>query len=149
MLDAVDGQVARWTGTASRLGATFDQETDALLLIVLSIYVARSVGVWVLAIGGMRYAFLVAGWVLPWLRGPLPSSLWGKTVAAVQGIVLLVATAEVLPRPATVITLALSLGLLVESFSQSVVWLWRHRAAELPAFRWPSPTERWSDRVRS
>lgn len=154
LLDAVDGRIARRTGTTSRFGALFDQETDAFLLVVLSVYVARSLGGWVLAIGALRYAFLAAGWLLPWLRGPLPSSLWGKTIAAVQGVVLLVAAAGVLPRPATVILVTLSLVVLVGSFSHSVIWLWRHRAAPVPpapvpVAPAPAPVVRWGERVPS
>ena len=39
-LDAVDGWVARRTRTASALGARFDGEVDAFLILVLSVYVA-------------------------------------------------------------------------------------------------------------
>ena len=63
-LDALDGWVARRTRTG-KLGAKFDGEVDAFLILVLSVYVARSVGPWVLAIGAARYAFLAAGWPLP------------------------------------------------------------------------------------
>jgi phosphatidylglycerophosphate synthase len=128
-LDALDGHVARRTGSVSRLGAVFDQEIDAFLLLVLSVYVAEWLGAWVLAIGLMRYAFMVAGRLLPWLRGPLPPSFWGKTVAAIQGVVLLVAAADVLPRPLTVSVVVVALALLLQSFGQSVVFLWRHRCA--------------------
>ena len=51
VLDAVDGQVARRTGTANPLGARFDSEVDAWLILVLSVAVARDYGGWVLAIG--------------------------------------------------------------------------------------------------
>ena len=96
-LDAVDGWVARRSGTASALGARFDGEVDAFLILVLSVYVARSAGAWVLAIGAARYAFLAAGWLLPWMREPLPPRYWRKVVAATQGIVLTIAAADVLP----------------------------------------------------
>ena len=42
-LDGVDGWVARRNGT-SALGARFDGEVDAFLILVLSVYVARSTG---------------------------------------------------------------------------------------------------------
>ena len=42
VLDGVDGQVARRTGTVSALGARFDMEVDAFLMLVLSVYVASS-----------------------------------------------------------------------------------------------------------
>ncbi|SCG43366.1 CDP-alcohol phosphatidyltransferase family protein [Micromonospora coxensis] len=135
-LDAVDGWVARRTGTASALGARFDMEVDAFLILVLSLHVAPVVGPWVLAIGGMRYAFVAASWVLPWMRGTLPPRYWRKVVAAAQGVFLLTAVADVLPRPATAVLVAVSLALLVESFGHDVGWLWWHRpsrAATLPA----------------
>ncbi|GFJ94980.1 CDP-alcohol phosphatidyltransferase family protein [Phytohabitans rumicis] len=71
-LDAVDGQVARRTGSTSVLGARFDMEVDAVLIMVLSVVVAGSLGPWVLAIGAFRYVFVAAAWALPWLRGSLP-----------------------------------------------------------------------------
>jgi hypothetical protein len=92
-------------------------------------------GGWVLAIGGMRYAFVAATWVLPWMRAAaLPPRFWRKVVAATQGVVLVSATANVLPRPLVAVALAASLVLLVESFGRDVRWLWRHRAAQ-PALR--------------
>ena len=39
-LDAVDGWVARRTRTTARLGARFDAEVDAFLILILSVYVA-------------------------------------------------------------------------------------------------------------
>jgi phosphatidylglycerophosphate synthase len=129
-LDAVDGWVARRTGTASALGARFDMEVDAFLILVLSVHVARPVGGWVLAIGAMRYAYVAAGWILPWLRGSLPPRYWRKVVAATQGIVLVVATAGVLPPPVLLAALAASLTLLIESFGRDVGWLWHHRPIE-------------------
>jgi phosphatidylglycerophosphate synthase len=125
VLDAVDGWVARRTGTASPLGARFDGEVDAFLILVLSVYVSRSIGPWVLAIGAARYVFLAAGWLLPWLRAPLPPRYWRKTVAATQGITLTVAAADVLPRRGTEAVLVVALGLLTESFGRDVWWLRR------------------------
>ena len=127
VLDAVDGQVARRTGTASGLGARFDMEVDAFLILVLSIYVAHSMGAWVLAIGAMRYAFVAVGWLVRWLRGSLPPRLWRKFVAAVQGIVLTAAASEVLPTAVRVVAVAVALALLVESFGRDIWWLFRHR----------------------
>ncbi len=128
-LDAVDGRVARRKGTTSALGARFDGEVDAFLILVLSVYVARSAGAWVLAIGAARYAFLAAGWVLPWMREPLPPRYWRKVVAATQGIVLTIAAADVLPPALTEATLVAALALLAESFGRDVWWLRSHRRA--------------------
>ena len=97
VLDAVDGRVARRTYTISAFGARFDMEVDAFLIMVLSVYVARESGWWVLAMGLARYVFVAAGWVLPWLRGPLPPRQWARVVAAIVGVVLTVAAADILP----------------------------------------------------
>jgi phosphatidylglycerophosphate synthase len=131
VLDAVDGWVARHTGTVSQLGARFDGEVDAFLILVLSVYVSNSIGPWVLAIGAARYLFLVAGWLLPWMRAQLPQRYWRKTVAAIQGITLTAAAADVLPRRGTEAVLVVALGLLTESFGRDVWWLRRESARSL------------------
>jgi phosphatidylglycerophosphate synthase len=133
LLDAVDGKVARYTRTVSALGARFDMEVDAFLVLVLSVHVAVVVSPCALVIGGMRYAFVVASWLMPWLSGALPTRYSAKVVAALQGVVLVVAAALVLPRlVATALVLA-ALGSLLWSFAQSVAWLWRARAVHAPA----------------
>jgi phosphatidylglycerophosphate synthase len=130
VLDAVDGRVARRTGTATPLGARFDAEADAWLILVLSVAVARDYGGWVLAIGAARYALLVAGWVLPWLAAPLPPRYWGKVVAAVTGIALTVAISGLLPRAIGMAAVGVALLLLVETFGRAVGWLYRTGAGE-------------------
>ena len=128
-LDAVDGWVARRTDSITELGARFDMEVDAFLLLVLSAFVAQLLGPWVLAIGLMRYAFVVAGWMLPWMRGQLPPRYWRKVVTAVQGIALALAASGLAPTLAGV-AVAIALALLVESFGRDVIWLaLRHRSA--------------------
>ncbi|WP_414637120.1 CDP-alcohol phosphatidyltransferase family protein [Actinophytocola sp.] len=126
LLDGVDGQVARRTGTASELGARFDMEVDAFLILVLSAFVAGQFGLWVLAIGLMRYAFIAAGWIVPWLRVPIPPSMAAKVVAAAQGAVLIVAAASLMPPVIMAGIVAGALAALVWSFGRSVLWLYRH-----------------------
>ena len=132
LLDAVDGRVARRTGTVTVLGARFDMEVDAFLMLVLSCYVARSVGPCVLLIGLARYVFVMAGWLWPWLREPTPPRQWCKVVAAIQGVVLTVAAAGILPDLATAAALAGALLLLAESFGRQAWWLARHRSRTTP-----------------
>ena len=121
-LDAVDGWIARRTGTTTDLGSRFDMEVDAFLLLVLSAFVAPILGPWVLAIGLMRYVFVAAGWMLPWLRLQLPPRYWRKVVTAVQGIALTLAASGLAPDVAGVVV-GVALLLLVESFGRDVVWL--------------------------
>jgi phosphatidylglycerophosphate synthase len=130
-LDAVDGRVARRSGTTSALGARFDMEVDSFLVLVLSVHVAVLLGPWVLVIGGMRYAFVAASRALPWLRSELPPRYSAKVVAALQGIVLVLAASDVLPRPLVAALVAAALAALVWSFGRDVLWLRRH--ADRPA----------------
>jgi phosphatidylglycerophosphate synthase len=129
LLDAVDGPVARRTGSVSALGARFDMEVDAVLILVLSVDVLPVVGGWVLTIGLARYALGAAALSLPWLRRPIPASRWRKGVAAIQGVALTVVAAGLLPVPAAVLLLAGAGLLLAESFLSQVWWLVRHEAA--------------------
>lgn len=135
-LDAVDGRVARATHTESAFGGRFDGEADAFLLLVLSVHVAQAYGAWVLTIGLARYAFWAAGWRYPWFRRRLPARPWSRVVAGVQGVVLVVAAAHVLPDAATYVALLAALALLAESFGRDVLWLVAHRRdplGDLPA----------------
>jgi phosphatidylglycerophosphate synthase len=139
VLDGVDGKVARRTGTSTALGARFDMEVDAFLILVLSVYVSTQVGPWVLLIGGMRYAFVAAARLAPWLNGPLPPSVARKTVAALQGICLLLAGSHLLPYAADFGIVLLALGSLLWSFGRDVLGLWRTSrvARRVPVARMP------------
>ncbi|WP_256794821.1 CDP-alcohol phosphatidyltransferase family protein [Terrabacter sp. Ter38] len=132
LLDAVDGRVARRTGTVHPLGARFDMETDAFLILVLSVAVARDLGWWVLGVGVARYLLLLvalaARWA-PWLRGQVPGRLWRKAIAAYQGIVLTVAAAGIVPAVAASVAVAAGLALLVLSFGTEVLTLRRMAAS--------------------
>jgi hypothetical protein len=59
-------------------------------------------------------------------------------VAATQGVVLTFAAADFVPRSVTDAALAVSLGLLAESFGREMWWLWRHaHPGTAPAARSP------------
>ena len=137
LLDAVDGWVARRTGSASPLGARFDMEVDAFLLLVLGAFDARTLGGWVLAIGLMRYAYVALGWPFPWLQSTVPPRYWRKVVTAVCGIALTLGATGLAPQPVAIAAIALALILLIESFGRDVIWQFRNRAAS--AARPPRP----------
>ena len=126
-LDAVDGQVARRTRTTSAFGARFDMEADSVFVLILSLFVASSLGWWVAAIGLFRYAFVAASWAWPWLCGSLPPRMIRKVVAALQGAVLVVASAGLLPPGPAQLFVALALGCLTWSFGSDITWLWSRR----------------------
>src|SRR4030095_517506 len=93
LLDGVDGRVARARREAVWFGSRFDGETDAALLVVLSVAVAGLgiAGWWVLAIPAMRYGYVAASLVVPALRTPLPYRYSGKVIAVFQALALLAA----------------------------------------------------------
>ncbi len=130
-LDLADGWLARRTGLASAFGARFDMEVDALLILVLSTLVWRHglTGPWVLASGLMRYAFVAAALVLPWMNLALPPSRRRQAVCVVQIAALIMALAPITPPPAALALAAGSLALLTWSFWVDVAWLARVRVA--------------------
>jgi phosphatidylglycerophosphate synthase len=130
-LDGLDGKLARSTGLGSAYGARFDMETDSGLVLAMSILAVQhgKAGIWVLAIGLMRYAFAAAGKVLPWLAGPLTPTARGKTVAVVQMGVLSFVLAPFVPAWLSNAAAAIALALLVWSFAVDIGRLWRARAS--------------------
>ena len=129
VLDLVDGRVARLTRSVTALGARFDMETDAFLILVLSVAAGPVVGWWVLGIGFARYALLLAEGVWPWLRVPVPRRQWRKVVAAVQGVTLAFVVSGLVPTVAASGLVLVALGLLAESFGSDVIWLSRRQQA--------------------
>jgi phosphatidylglycerophosphate synthase len=130
-LDGVDGHFARRSGMSSAFGARFDMEVDALLILVLSVLVWRfgKAGVWVVASGLMRYAFVAAAWVWPWFDRALPSSRRRQTVCVIQIVGLICALGPPSAPPVSNVIAAASLAALTWSFWVDVRWLWDRRAA--------------------
>ena len=125
-LDGVDGWLARRTGTTSEFGARFDMETDAALILVLSLLVWQTgkAGPWVLLCGLMRYLFVAAGYLLPWMAAPLSPTWRGKTVAVLQFLGLGIALAPPLLPPASRLVAAATVGALCWSFAVDIRRLW-------------------------
>jgi phosphatidylglycerophosphate synthase len=126
-LDGVDGRVARARGEASAFGARFDVETDAAMLVVLSVAVAALgiAGWWVMAIGALRYGYVATSLVVPALRTPLPYRYSGKVVAVFQALALLAALTFRLAHGEHWLSntlLLLALVSLCWSFGRSVIW---------------------------
>jgi len=126
-LDGVDGALARHRDEAGTFGARFDMETDALLILVLAALVWQQgkAGAWILTAGLLRYLFVAAGWLIPWLAAPLTPTIRGKAAAVVQMVTL--AIILVLPSTLAWTAAALSLAVLVWSFAIDVRRLWRAR----------------------
>ena len=135
-LDGIDGPIARRTGMASPFGARFDMETDALTVLMLSLLVAAEgrVGPWVLASGALRYLYVAAGWIWPWLARPVPPSVARQLVCVLQIAGLLAALLPILAPPWPSAIAAAALALLIWSFGRDVIGLMRDKGmAESPA----------------
>ncbi|MCO5760077.1 MAG: CDP-alcohol phosphatidyltransferase family protein, partial [Chromatiaceae bacterium] len=127
LLDGVDGQLARRLGWASPLGARLDMEVDALLIagLALLLWTLDRAGPWVLAAGALRYLFVAASVIWPWLGRPLPPSKRRQTVCVIQILTLILALVPLLPRTWASLVAAIGLGFLVWSFSLDIGWLAR------------------------
>ncbi|QCI99442.1 CDP-alcohol phosphatidyltransferase family protein [Agrobacterium larrymoorei] len=130
-LDGIDGYLARRYRQESELGARFDMEVDAFLILILSVAAAMldKAGAWVLLIGLMRYLFVAAGWFLPVLNGELPSSLRRKFVCVVQVATLCLILVPAVSVPLSSTLAAISLMLLATSFAIDIAYLLRKRVA--------------------
>jgi len=116
-LDLVDGWLARRFGDASAFGAHFDMETDALLVLIvtLRLWLAQQYPPWVLISGGLRYAYVLWLWAWP---GPAAAREAPRSRLARSAFTLLMlglCLGLVLPGFAG--QLAVALGTLVVSFS--------------------------------
>ena len=127
VLDGADGWIARRTGTATALGARFDMETDALMILVLSLLVWRygKAGAWVLIGGVMRYAFGAAQMLLPWMNRPLSPTWRAKAVKVAHDVGLCVALAPVVPWPLSAVAVGGTTAALTWSFAVDVRRLYR------------------------
>ena len=135
LLDGVDGWLARRTDLASRFGARFDMEIDALLILALSVLAWRhdKAGVWVVASGLLRYLFVAGGaiapWLrAPWLRAPLPPSRRRQAVCVIQIAALTVVLLPAIEPPLSAAVAGAALVVLAWSFLIDIVWLWRQPA---------------------
>lgn len=128
-MDGLDGFLARRSGLVSAFGARFDMEVDAALALVLALHViaGTAVGAEVLVLGLIRYVFVLASWVLPWLQGALPVRRWRKAICVIQIAALIVLQTPLLSPGQGIVLARIAALLLVGSFAVDIRWLWRHR----------------------
>jgi phosphatidylglycerophosphate synthase len=130
-LDGVDGWLARASGLVSGFGARFDMEVDSVFALILALVVWQSgkVGDWVLLLGAMRYLYVLAACVWPWLDAPIRRGVMRrKTVCVIQIAALVVLIVPVVVPPVSVAVAAVATLLLLWSFATDVVWLYRGTA---------------------
>jgi phosphatidylglycerophosphate synthase len=124
-LDGIDGWLARRSATASRFGARFDMEVDAVLILVLAsaAWLTGKAGMWVLLLGLMRYAFVAASAPWPWLARDLPPSTRRKAICVLQVAVLAMLLLPSVVPPVSGLMAAAALGALAWSFAVDIRWL--------------------------
>lgn len=129
VLDGVDGWLARRHGLASAFGARFDMETDAAMALVLALHVwlAGIAGPAILLLGTMRYAFVAAFAVAPWLAAPLPDRFGRKVACVVQIAALIALLIPGLPAGVAAGIAWPATAALAWSFGRDILWLWRNR----------------------
>lgn len=125
LLDGLDGWLARKNGQTSSFGTKFDMEVDSLFAIVLSLLAWQSdkVGWWVLLLGLPRPLFIVAAWLEPRLKAPLPDSMLRKTICVIQIAVLILLLAPVINPLTSQLLAGMVLVLLAGSFWRDTKWL--------------------------
>lgn len=127
MMDGVDGWMARRTRMESAFGARFDMEIDALLILALALLAWRhgKAGAWVVVSGLLRYAFVAAGWLMPWLERPLFPSVRRQTICVIEVAGLMLVMAPAVTPPLSGLVAAVALVMLSYSFLVDTLWLWR------------------------
>jgi phosphatidylglycerophosphate synthase len=131
VLDGVDGWLARRTRMQSAFGARFDVESDSLHVLVMSglVWQFDRAGVWVWIGGLLRYVFVVAGWLLPWMARPLRPRRRARVIAIFHMVALTVALAPFVPASLGTLAIAITLAILSWSFAVDIRRLWRGEGA--------------------
>jgi len=129
LADGLDGWLARRTGLASVLGARFDMETDAALILALALLAAllTPVGAWIILSGCLRYLFVTAMFLWPWLAAPLPPRPNRRRQCVVQAGSLVLLLIPAWTDPLSDWIGAAGLATALWSFAVDSLWLYRHR----------------------
>ena len=126
LLDLLDGWLARVRGDASIFGAHFDMETDAILVLVvtLRLWLVEGYPAWVLIAGLLRYAFVIALWLFPGTGREAPRSLFARYAF----LILMLSLLGALLVHGEYGTWCIGLGTLVVSFSFARSFYFSHSA---------------------
>ncbi|GAA5168666.1 CDP-alcohol phosphatidyltransferase family protein [Ornithinimicrobium tianjinense] len=120
--DALDGYVARRTGSVTEHGARLDSGVDGALVLVVAVALAP-VAPWAL-VGGLLYPvfLLVQVWRRRWRR-TLPFRAARRLAGGTLTGTLVIAAAPFWPEPAVQVAVAAAVAWVVWSFAVDVRWL--------------------------
>lgn len=132
VFDGVDGWLARQRGESSAFGAQFDMETDSHIVLLTCVYLVVRLGYapWTLAIGAMRYLYVVARWLSGVREVRERRSSWTRIVYSFVVVSLAFACAGAFRTLAEPLVAAGFLAL-VWSFTPDFMELVRARSREL------------------
>ena len=118
-MDAVDGWLARRTNSASELGARFDMEVDALLVLVLvfELWLREQAGAWVLTGGLLRYVYTLSFALVEPRVLPVARSRFGRYSFGV--VVLMLLASLIAPAPIGELVAAAGTLLVTLSYGRS------------------------------
>lgn len=125
-LDLLDGHLARRADRVTRFGGHFDEETDALLMLVLAVALAP-LAPWALAIGLAHYAFLLLRLTSPVWRAGLAPRASRKVMAATAGGILVWSVLPWIPAWLAQLALVVGVGVTAYSFGRDLWAMARSR----------------------
>ncbi len=129
LLDWFDGFIARYLNETSKFGAIFDQETDNLLLLTLtlSLYLNNDMTIIILLIPFYRYMFIVLGLYFEWLKNTLPKSYLRKVICSMTVFLLIISHIRYLSNSCIQIISILAFLMITFSFTKDIIWLYRSK----------------------
>lgn len=120
-LDGLDGWLARRQSTCSAFGARFDMEVDALMVLLVGfmLFGNERLPAFILVPGALRYAYVLALWVVPGRLREAPASRFGRYGFTLMAVALCAST---WPLPWHRPFAALASLVIVLSFARSLLW---------------------------
>jgi phosphatidylglycerophosphate synthase len=117
-LDLLDGFLARARGDASLFGAHFDMETDAQLVLVITLRLwLTGMSAWVLCAGLLRYVYVLWLWFWPGTGREAPRSRLARSAFAL--LMCGLCAGLVLPSPFATGSVLLGTLVVTASFARS------------------------------
>ena len=129
ILDGVDGLIARRYKESDSFGISFDQEADNLMLLILclSIYLNKDIGVEIFLIPIYRYIFILSMYRFLWLKRELPESFTRKFVCIFTSILLIISHISYLDEYIIINIVFFALFIITFSFAKDIIWLYRKK----------------------
>ncbi len=126
ILDVADGWVARKMNGETRFGGFFDEEVDALFVLVVCYLLWRTeMGYWwIMLAGWIRYFVVIMKSIFPPRAEILPKFKWARTLAGLSFVLLPLAL--IIPGPIGLAIQWIALCLILFSFTRELLISYEH-----------------------